>query len=68
MNPTDSFLNVGSKNLSDNNNDLWRFLKGVLKACDEVCAYKKYRKCNVNMWWRNSEAKDEIQKRKNIKK
>ena len=33
-------------------------------ACDELCGYKKNRKCNVNTWWWNSGAKDEIQKEK----
>ena len=32
-------------------------------ACDEVCGYKKNRKCKANMWWWNSGAKDEIQKK-----
>ena len=36
----------------------------MLKACDDVCGYKKKRKCNVNTWWWNSGAKDEIQKKK----
>ena len=63
MNPTDSLLNLGLKNLSDNQNDLWgSFKEGVLKASDEVCRYKKNRKCNANMWWWNSGAKDEIKK------
>ena len=52
--------------MSDNHSDLWgSFRESVLKACDEVCGYKKNRKCNVNMyWWWNSGAKDEIQKKK----
>ena len=50
--------------MSDNHNDLWgSFKEGVLKVCNEVCGYKKNRKCNVNMWWWNSGAKDEIQKK-----
>ena len=48
--------------MSDSNNDLWGSFKDcVIKACDEVCGYKKIRKCNVNTWWWNSGAKDEIQ-------
>ena len=32
-----------------NNDDLWGcFKEDVLKACDEVCGYKKNRNCNVN--------------------
>ena len=38
--------------------------EGVLLACNEVCGYKKNRKCNVNTWWCNSVAKDEIQTKK----
>ena len=34
----------------------------MLKSCDEVCGYKKTG--NVNTWWWNSVAKDEIQKKK----
>ena len=51
--------------MSDNNHDLWESNKeGVPKACDEVCGYKKYRKCNVNTWWWNSGVEDEIQRKK----
>ena len=49
--------------MSDNN-DLSAFFRGVLKACDKVCGYKKNRDCDVNTWWWNSAAKDEIQKKK----
>ena len=50
--------------MSDNHKYLWGCLKeGVLKACDEVCGYMKNRKCNVNTWWWNSGAKDEIQQK-----
>ena len=49
----------------DNIHDLWGSFKvGVLKACNDVCGYKKNRKCNVNRWWRNSGVEDEIQKKK----
>ena len=45
--------------------DLWgSFKEGVLKACDEVCGYKKNMTYNINMWWWNSGAKDEIKKKK----
>ena len=67
MNPADSYLNVGLKNLSDNNHDLCRSFKDVIKACNEVCGYKKNRKCNVNTWWWNCGVKDEKEK-KHIKK
>ena len=40
----------------------------VIKACDEVCGYKKNRKCNVNMSWWNSGLKDEIRKKKEAHK
>ena len=51
--------------MSDSHNDLWgSFKECVLKACDEVCGYRKNMKCNVNMWWWNSGVKDEIQKKK----
>ena len=51
--------------MSDNHNDLWgSFKESVLKVCDEVCGYKKNRKCNVNTWWWNSGEKDEIQMKK----
>ena len=51
--------------MSDNHNDLWGSSKeSVLKACDEVCGYKKNTKCNVNAWWWNSWVKDEIQGKK----
>ena len=36
----------------------------MLRACDEVCGFKKNRKCNVSTWWWNSEVEDEIQKKK----
>ena len=49
--------------MSDNNHDLLgSFKEGVLKACDEVCGYKKNRNCNVNTWRWNSGVKDEIKK------
>ena len=36
--------------MSDNNYDfLGSFQEGVLKECNEVCGYKKNRKCNANM-------------------
>ena len=47
--------------MSDSHNDLWGSIKGVQMACVEVCGYKKNKKCNVNTWWCNSGAKDEIQ-------
>ena len=35
------------ESMYDNHNDLWESVKkSVLKACDEVCEYKKNRKCN----------------------
>ena len=40
------------------------FKESVLMACDEVCGYYENRKCNVNTWWWNSGAMDEIQKKK----
>ena len=55
MNPTDSYLNVGSKKLCLTTIMIYGdHKKSVLKACDEVCGYKKNRKCNVNTWWWNS--------------
>ena len=49
----------------DNHNDLCgSFKESVLKACDEVCGYRKNMKCNVNTWWWNSGVKDEIQRKK----
>ena len=49
--------------MSDNHNvDLLKNI--VLRACDELLRYKKNGKCNVNMWWWNSWAKDEIQKKR----
>ena len=53
-----------------NSHDLWgSFEESVLMSCDEVCGYKKSRKCNVNTWWWNSWVKDEKQnKNKHIKK
>ena len=51
--------------MSDNHIDLWgSFRESELKACDEVCGYKKNWKCNVNTWWWNSGVKDEIKKKK----
>ena len=47
--------------MPDNHDDLWGSAKGVPKDCDEVCRYKKDRKCNVNTWWWNIGAKDEMQ-------
>ena len=47
--------------ISDNHNDLWVSSKeSVLKACNEVCGYRKNRECNVNTWLWNSGVKDEI--------
>ena len=37
---------------------------GDLSKTDEVCGYKKNKKCNVNTWWLNSGVMDEIQKKK----
>ena len=55
--------------MSDNHIDLWgSFSESELKACDEVCGYKKNRKCNVNTWWWNSGVKDEIKKKKYVYK
>ena len=62
MNPTDSLLNVGLKKLCLTT--IGSFKEGVLETCDEVCGYKKCRKCNVYTWWWNSGAKDGIQKKK----
>ena len=64
MNPTYSFFNVLLKKLSDNNNDSLIFNEGLLKAYNEVCGYNENRKYNVNTWWWNSWAKDEIQMKK----
>ena len=47
--------------MSVNNNDLWDLLE---VASDEVCGYKKNRKCDVNTWWRNNGPKDEVQSKK----
>ena len=48
MNHMDSFLDACLTKLCQItimiNNDL-------LKACNEVCGYKKNRTCNVNTWW-----------------
>ena len=49
--------------MSDHHNDLWGSFRGVQKTCDEVCGYKKNRKCDVTTWWWNSGAKNEIQKK-----
>ena len=50
--------------MSDDNHHLWgSFIEGVLKACNELCGYKKNGKCIVNMWWWNSGVKDGIQKK-----
>ena len=54
--------------MSDNHNDLWGSFKGVHKTCDEVCGYMINRKCNENTCSWNRGAKDEIQKKKHIKK
>ena len=54
--------------MSDIIHDLWgSFEEGVLKAGDDVCGYKKKRKCNEDTWWWNSGVEDEIQKKKSIK-
>ena len=58
------YMNVLLKIMSDNNHDLWGSFKvGVLKACDDVCGYRKNRKCNVNMLCWDSGVKDEIQQK-----
>ena len=45
--------------------DLWKTFKdGVLKACDEVCEKKKYRRDRADMWWWNVEVKNTIAKTK----
>ena len=65
MNETDILDCKGKEIMSDNNHDLWRYLKqGVLKACNEICGYKKNRQCNVNMWYWNSWVKGAIQRKK----
>ena len=53
MNPTDRFLNVGLKKLCVTTIMIYGDLlkESVPKACDEVCRYKKNRKCTVNTWW-----------------
>ena len=51
--------------MSDNHNDLPGYFKeSVLMASNEVCGHKKNRKCNVDTWWWNSGAEDEIQKKR----
>ena len=51
--------------MSDNYDHLRGYFKeSMLRACDEVCGYKKNRKCNANSWWWNSGVKDEIQMKK----
>ena len=54
--------------MSENNIDIWGSFNGVLRACDEVCGYKKNWKCNANTWWWNSAEKDEIQWKKDAYK
>ena len=45
--------------------DLWKTFKdGVLKACDEVCGKKKFRRDQGDMWWCNDEVKDTITRKK----
>ena len=60
MNPADSFFNVELRMLCLTTIMIYCDL---LTACNEVCGYKKNRKCNVNMWWWNCGVKDEIQKK-----
>ena len=51
--------------MSVNHDDLWgSFKEGELRACKEVCGYKKNMRCNVNTWSWNSGVKDEIYKKK----
>ena len=35
----------------------------MLRACDDVCGYRKNRKCNIDMLCWDSGVKDEIQKK-----
>ena len=45
--------------------DLWKTFKdGLLKACDEVCGKKKFRRDRGDMWWWNEEVKDIIARKK----
>ena len=45
--------------------DLWKTFKdGLLKACDEVCGRKKFRRDRGDMWWWNEEVKDIIARKK----
>ena len=45
--------------------DLWKSFKdGVLKACDEVCGKKKFRRDQGDMWWWNEEVKGTIARKK----
>ena len=45
--------------------DMWKTFKdGVLKACDEVCRKKKFRRNRGDMWWWNEEVKDTIARKK----
>ena len=45
--------------------DLWEnFKNGVLKACDEVCGKRKFRRDRGDMWWKNEEVKDTITTKK----
>ena len=45
--------------------DMWKTFKdGVLKACDEVCRMKKFRRDRGDMWWWNEEVKDTIARKK----
>ena len=55
--------------MSDNNHDLLRsFEKYVQKAYNEVCGYKKNRKCSEGTWWWNSGVKNEIQRKEEAHK
>ena len=55
--------------MSDNNHDLCGSIKeGELKACDEVCGYKKDRKCNANTSRWNSVVRNKIQNKKEANK
>ena len=47
--------------------DLWKTFKDdVLKAFDEVCGKKKFRRDREDMWWWNEGVKDIIERKKAV--
>ena len=55
-------IDVGAPNL-------WGHIKdGVLKACDEVCGKKRWRRSKGDTWWWNEDVKEPVTRKKEAHK